>query len=314
MEGLYKTNFQLHQQTDFYRGKVRDVYYFDDKMAVVTTDRISAFDVVMPVPIPHKGQILNEIAWHHLDQSKSIVPNWAIEKPHPNVTIGKRCKPIPIEMVVRGYLSGHAWREYHKGKTHLCGVPLPSGLQQNDPFPQPIITPATKATAGHDENISKEEILQKGLLDEDTWDKLAQYALSLFQKGQERAKAHNLILVDTKYEFGWDEEGQLTLIDEVHTPDSSRYFIRDSYKKLQAQGEKQEQLSKEFIREWLMSQGFPFDTLEIPTITESRAQSFSKQYQELYKRLMGTDFQPLPYTQREEEIRQAIERSIDSIN
>lgn len=306
MEGLYQTNFQLHRQTDFYRGKVRDIYYFGKELGVVTTDRISAFDVVMPVPIPHKGQILNEIAWYNLKETSDIIKNWTISKPHPNVTIGKKANPIPLEMVVRGFLAGHAWRVYKEGGRSLCGNRLPEGLKQNEEFPSPIITPSTKAQEGHDEDISHQDILAQGLVTETEWEKLSTTALALFARGQQLARKKGLILVDTKYEFGKTEEGEIILIDEVHTPDSSRYFYLEGYEDRLDQGKPQQQLSKEFIREWLMEQGFPYKTEEIPNFSSTQVKIFSQRYIELYNALMPKPFQAEPYGNRQEDIRSVL--------
>src|SRR5215217_2821000 len=242
MQALKETNFHFDHQTGFYRGKVRDVYYFQDKLAVVATDRISAFDVILPRAIPYKGQVLNQIAAHFLNATSDIVPNWLLEVPDPNVSIGLKCQAYPVEMVVRGYLAGHAWREYSAGKRSVCGVSLPDGLKENDKLPQPIITPTTKAHEGHDEDISREEILAQGLVSEDDYEHLERYTLALFAKGTEMAADQGLILVDTKYEFG-QLDGVIYLIDEIHTPDSSRYFYQDVYQENQAAGVSQKQLS-----------------------------------------------------------------------
>jgi phosphoribosylaminoimidazole-succinocarboxamide synthase len=288
---IKETNFSFPQQEGFYKGKVRDVYYFENIMAVVVTDRISAFDVVLPEPIPFKGQILNQIAARHLRDTEDIVPNWLIQTPHPQVTIGHRCQPAPIEMVIRGYLAGHAWREYRAGKRTICGVPLPNGLKENDRLPQPIITPTTKAVSGHDQDISKQEILKQGLVEEGIYRMLAQYTQLLFARGTANAAAQDLILVDTKYEFG-THNGELMLIDEIHTPDSSRYFYAKGYEDRQQKGEPQKQLSKEFVREWLMSHGFQGkDGQQIPLMTEEVVNSISARYIELFEQVMGETFQ-----------------------
>ena len=255
MQALKETEFKFSKQTGFYRGKVRDVYFFGDQMAMVATDRISAFDHILPRAIPFKGQVLNQVASTFLTQTADIVPNWVESIPHPNVTIGKKCDAIPIEMVIRGYLAGHAWREYQSGKRMLCGVPLPEGLKQNDRLPTPIITPATKAEEGHDEDISREEILSQGIVSEADYLKLEHYTRALFARGTELAAKKGLILVDTKYEFG-KFDNEVYLIDEVHTPDSSRYFYAEGYQERQDNDEIQKQLSKEFVREWLMEHGF----------------------------------------------------------
>ena len=249
MQAIKETKFNFSGQTGFYSGKVRDVYYFGNLMAMVATDRISAFDVILPRAIPDKGRVLNQIAAANLVATKDIVPNWVLDTPDPNVTIGFRCDPFPVEMVVRGYLAGHAWREYKAGRRSVCGVALPEGLKENDPLPHPIITPTTKAKVGHDEDISREDILKKGLVTEEDYRMLEEYTLKLFRKGSDLAAAHKLILVDTKYEFG-KHEGTIYLIDEVHTPDSSRYFYKEGYENRQRAGEAQKQLSKEFVRQW----------------------------------------------------------------
>src|SRR5688572_13753356 len=248
MHAIKETNFNFPGQTGFYSGKVRDVYYFGDYMAMVATDRISAFDVILPKAIPDKGRVLNQIAAFNLNATKHLVPNWVIATPDPNVTIGFKCEPFAVEMVVRGYLAGHAWREYKAGKRALCGVSLPEGLTENDKLPNPIITPTTKAHVGHDEDISREDILKRGIVSESDYNALEQNTFKLFQKGTELAAERGLILVDTKYEFG-KHKGKIYLIDEVHTPDSSRYFYADGYAERQAKGEKQKQLSKEFRSE-----------------------------------------------------------------
>jgi phosphoribosylaminoimidazole-succinocarboxamide synthase len=255
MNAIKETNFQFKNQTGFYRGKVRDVYYFDETMAMVATDRISAFDVVLPRAIPDKGRVLNQIAAYNLTATKQVVPNWVIKTPDPNVTIGFKCEPFAVEMVVRGYLAGHAAREYKAGKRVLCGVSLPEGLKENDKLPTPIITPTTKAHIGHDEDISREAILARGIVSEADYKQLEDYTLKLFALGTEMAAKRGLILVDTKYEFG-KHKGTIYLIDEVHTPDSSRYFYQEGYAERQQNGEAQKQLSKEFVRQWLIENGF----------------------------------------------------------
>ncbi|MDQ2657932.1 MAG: phosphoribosylaminoimidazolesuccinocarboxamide synthase, partial [Bacteroidota bacterium] len=249
MQAIKETKFTFPGQTGFYSGKVRDVYYFGDLMAMVATDRISAFDVILPRAIPDKGRVLNQIAAANLLATKDIVPNWVLATPDPNVTVGFRCDPFPVEMVVRGYLAGHAWREYKAGKRSLCGVALPEGLRENDRLPAPIITPTTKARIGHDEDISREEILSRGIVSEEDYSTLEKHTLALFQKGTELAADRKLVLVDTKYEFG-KHDGKIYLIDEVHTPDSSRYFYIEGYEARQRAGEPQKQLSKEFVRQW----------------------------------------------------------------
>ncbi|MGB3617123.1 MAG: phosphoribosylaminoimidazolesuccinocarboxamide synthase [Catalinimonas sp.] len=290
MQAIKETHFNFPGQTDFYRGKVRDVYHFDDKIAVVVTDRISAFDVVLPRAIPHKGQVLNQIAARFLHATDDVVPNWVIHVPDPNVTIGLACAPVPVEMVVRGYLVGHAWREYRAGRRTLCGVPLPEGMRENDAFPAPIITPTTKAHAGHDEDISREEIIARGLAPAERFDRMAEYALALFARGTEIARQQGLILVDTKYEFG-TRGGNLYLIDEVHTPDSSRYFYADGYDERQARGEAQRQLSKEFVRRWLIEGGFQGkDGQQVPEMDDARVREISDRYVELFEQVTGGTF------------------------
>lgn len=282
---------QLPKQTNFYKGKVRDVYTIDDKyLVMVVSDRISAFDVVLPRPIPYKGQVLNQIAAQYLEATKDIVPNWMTSVPLPNVTMGKKCDTYPVEMVVRGYLTGHAWRTYKSGKRELCGVALPEGLKENDKFPTPILTPTTKAHEGHDEDISREEIIKSGLVSEKEYEQLEKYTLALFARGQEMAKERGLILVDTKYEFGKIGD-TIYLIDEIHTPDSSRYFYLDGYEDRQAKGEPQKQLSKEFVREWLMENGFQGkEGQQIPTMTDEVVKGISDRYIELYEQVTGRKF------------------------
>jgi phosphoribosylaminoimidazole-succinocarboxamide synthase len=292
---IQQTNFNFSNQTDFYKGKVRDVYYFGDKMAVVVTDRISAFDVVLPKPIPFKGQVLNQIAAYFLAQTVDVCPNWLQSTPHANVSIGLKCQPYPVEMVVRGYLAGHAWREYSSGKRSLCGVALPDDLQENDKLPQPIITPTTKAHQGHDEDISRAEIIGQGLVTEEEYQKLENYTLALFARGTQMASEKNLILVDTKYEFGKDSEGNIRLIDEVHTPDSSRYFYAEGYNDRQKNGESQKQLSKEFVRQWLIENNFQGkEGQTIPPMPPERVNAISDRYIELYERISGLPFSKNP--------------------
>ena len=310
MHAIKETHFQFNGQTGFYRGKVRDVYYFGDKMAMVATDRISAFDVVLPKGIPDKGRILNQIAAHNLAATKEIVPNWVVNTPDPNVTIGFKCEPFAVEMVVRGYLAGHAAREYKAGKRLLCGVPLPEGLKENDPLPHPIITPTTKAQVGHDEDISREEILKRGLVSENDYRTLEDYTYKLYQKGTELAAKRGLILVDTKYEFG-KHNGKIYLIDEVHTPDSSRYFYREGYEARQQRGESQKQLSKEFVRQWLIENGFQGkDGQRVPEMTDEIVKGISQRYQELYEQMTGEQLTPLDYSSIEKRIEQSIVKSL----
>ncbi len=289
-QAIKETHFRFENQTNFYRGKVRDIYFFNDLLVMVASDRISAFDVVLPRAIPYKGQVLNQIASKALKATEDIVPNWIETSPDPNVSIGFNCDPYMVEMVIRGYLAGHAWREYRSGKRQICGVPLPDGLKENDRLPQPIITPSTKASEGHDEDISREEILQQGLVSEQDYLKLENYTRQLFARGTEIAAKQDLILVDTKYEFG-QKDGQIYLIDEAHTPDSSRYFYADGYQDRQDQGEKQKQLSKEFVRQWLIENGFQGkDNQQIPEMTDEVVNSISDRYIELFERITGDKF------------------------
>lgn len=291
-QALVKTDFHFPGQKNLYIGKVRDVYNIDNRyLAMVVSDRISAFDVVLPKGIPFKGQVLNQIASYFLDATADILPNWKIASPDPMVTIGKFCEPFKVEMVVRGYLSGHAWREYKAGKRELCGERLPDGLHESDPLPHPIITPTTKADVGHDQDISKERILELGLVSKEDYEQLEKYALALFARGQKMAREKGLILVDTKYEFG-KHEGVVTLIDEIHTPDSSRYFYAEGYEERQAKGEPQRQLSKEFVREWLISNGFQGqEGQKVPEMTPAFVQQVSDRYIELYEHITGLKFQ-----------------------
>lgn len=283
---------QLPGQTNFYRGKVRDVYTIQDKYLVMqVSDRISAFDVVLPKPIPYKGQVLNQIAAHFLNVTKDIVPNWMISAPLPNITIGLKCETFPVEMVVRGNLTGHAWRTYKSGKRDLCGVALPDGMKENDFFDTPIITPTTKAHEGHDEDISRNKIIANGLVSEKEYEQLEKYSLALFERGKEIARERGLILVDTKYEFGKIGD-TIYLIDEIHTPDSSRYFYIEGFDERQKNGEPQKQLSKEFVREWLMENGFQGkEGQQIPEMTEDVTGRISERYIELYEVVTGKTFQ-----------------------
>ncbi|WP_338870857.1 phosphoribosylaminoimidazolesuccinocarboxamide synthase [Spirosoma sp. SC4-14] len=292
MNAIQETNFQFPGQTGFYRGKVRDVYSFPDKMVMIASDRISAFDVVLPRPIPYKGQVLNQTAAYFLKATADIVPNWLLDVPDPNVSVGLKCEPYAVEMVVRGYLAGHAWREYRDGHRMLCGVALPEGLRENDRLPEPIITPSTKAHEGHDEDISREEILQQGIVSEADYVQLERYALALFKRGTEMAAERGLILVDTKYEFG-NLDGKVYLIDEVHTPDSSRYFYMDTYEANLAANLPQKQLSKEFVREWLIANGFQGKSGQtVPAMTDEWVNQISARYIELYETVTGQAFQP----------------------
>jgi phosphoribosylaminoimidazole-succinocarboxamide synthase len=288
MNALKETHYNFPNQTGFYKGKVRDVYTINNQyLAMVVTDRISAFDVVLPEPIPYKGQVLNQIAATFLKATADIVPNWVLAVPDPNVTIGCICDPFKVEMVIRGYLAGHAAREYKAGKRAVCGVGLPEGLQENDKLPEPIITPTTKAAVGHDEDISREDILAKGIVSEKDYLKLEQYTRALYKRGTEMAAKRGLILVDTKYEFGKVGD-EIYLIDEIHTPDSSRYFYKEGYEERQQKGEPQKQLSKEFVRQWLIENGFQGkDGQQVPVMTPEKVTSISERYIELYQQIIG---------------------------
>lgn len=291
MNAIKETNFNFPGQTSFYKGKVRDVYTIDNKyLVMVVSDRISAFDVVLPEPIPYKGQVLNQIAAKFLQATSDIVPNWVVNVPDPSVTIGRICEPFKVEMVIRGYLAGHAAREYAAGKRQVCGVALPEGLNENDKLPEPIITPTTKAAVGHDEDISKEDILARGIVSPEDYDKLEKYTRELFARGTEIAAERGLILVDTKYEFGKVGD-QIYLIDEIHTPDSSRYFYSDGYHERQMEGEPQKQLSKEFVRKWLIENGFQGKEGQVvPEMTPEKVESISERYIELYEQITGEKF------------------------
>lgn len=315
MNAIQETNFQFPGQTGFYRGKVRDVYAFPNrgdgpKLVIIASDRISAFDVVLPRPIPFKGQVLNQTAAYFLRATADIVPNWLLDVPDPNASIGLKCEPYAVEMVVRGYLAGHAWREYRDGHRTLCGVPLPDGLRENDRLPAPIITPSTKAHEGHDEDISREEILSQGIVVEAEYIQLEQYALALFARGTAMAAEQGLILVDTKYEFG-NLNGTVYLIDEVHTPDSSRYFYADTYAGNQQAGLAQKQLSKEFVREWLIENGFQGKTGQtVPMMSDEWVNQISTRYIELFETVTGQSFQPAVATDPLARIEAAIVRAI----
>lgn len=290
MNAVKETNFKFAGQTGFYRGKVRDVYHIGDLLVVVASDRISAFDVILPRPIPYKGQILNQIAFKSLEATKDIVPNWVIASPDPSVTVGHKCEPFKVEMVIRGYLAGHAAREYKSGKRLLCGVPLPEGLKENDRLPNPIITPTTKASEGHDEDISREDIIAKGIVSKEDYEALEKYTQALYKRGNEIAAERGLILVDTKYEFG-KKDGKIYLIDEIHTPDSSRYFYAEGYQERQNKGEAQKQLSKEFVRQWLIENGFQGkEGQKVPEMTDEIIHSISDRYIELYEKVTGEQF------------------------
>ena len=292
----------LPNQTNFYKGKVRDVYTISDKfLAMIVSDRISAFDVVLPKPIPYKGQVLNQIAAQFLDMTRDIVPNWMIAMPLPYASVGYKCDTYPVEMVVRGNLTGHAWRTYKSGKRELCGIPLPDGMKENDFFQHPIITPTTKAHQGHDEDISRDEIISSGLVGKEEYEQLEKYTLALFARGKEIAKSRGLILVDTKYEFGKIGD-TIYLIDEIHTPDSSRYFYLEGYEERQQRGEQQRQLSKEFVREWLMENGFQgLEGQQIPEMTEEVIGQISERYIELFEVVTGKTFQKHDVNKAEEE-------------
>ena len=292
MRAITSTNFNFPNQKDVYNGKVRDVYNINDEfLTMIVTDRISAFDVVLPKGIPFKGQVLNQLAKMFLKSTEDIVPNWMISSPDPNVTIGHFCKPFKIEMVIRGYLTGHAWRTYKSGKREIRGVEMPDGMVEHQKFPTPIITPSTKADFGHDEDISREDILRKGIVKEKDYLKLEEFTRAIFKRGSEMADERGLILVDTKYEFG-KKDGKIFLIDEIHTPDSSRYFYKDGYRQRQENGEPQKQLSKEFVREWLMENGFQGkDGQKIPEMNKEFVESVSNRYIELFEKVSGTKFE-----------------------
>lgn len=290
-KALVKTDFNFPGQKSVYHGKVRDVYNIDDELLVmVASDRISAFDVILPEGIPYKGQVLNQIAAKFLDATADIVPNWKMATPDPMVTVGVRCEPFKVEMVVRGYLTGHAWREYRDGKRSICGEPMPEGMRENEKFPQPIITPTTKADEGHDEDISKADIIARGIVSKEDYEQLEKYTLALYQRGCEMAAEKGLILVDTKYEFG-KKDGKIILIDEIHTPDSSRYFYAEGYEERLARGEEQRQLSKEFVRQWLIANGFQGkEGQTVPEMTPEYCNSVTDRYVELYENIVGEKF------------------------
>ncbi len=304
--------YQFLQQSNFYSGKVRDVYTIADKILVmIASNRISAFDVILPRPIPYKGQVLNQIAAYMLDKTKDICPNWLLNVPAPQVSIGKRCTPFKIEMVVRGNLTGHAWRTYNTGARQLCGVPMPDGMKENDYFPAPIITPSTKASEGHDEDISQEAIISQGLATAAEWSILEKYTLALFARGKEIAAKQGLILVDTKYEFG-KIDGEIYLMDEIHTPDSSRYFYADGFEERQASGERQLQLSKEFVREWLIENNFMGKAGQtVPEMTDGWINTISNRYIELYEKVIGEKFVPVDLS--ETEVKERIEAALETM-
>lgn len=315
MTAITSTDFHFSGQTGLYKGKVRDVYYIGtDLLVVVATDRISAFDVVLPKGIPYKGQVLNQLANHFLDATAALVPNWKLDSPHPNVTIGKRCRPFAVEMVVRAYLSGSAWRAYRQGQRQLCGNKLPDGLREHQQLPHPIITPTTKATEGHDTDIEPSEIIRQRLMSKNEYEQAASYALKLFEAGTRMAAARGLILVDTKYEFGKDQHNNILLIDEVHTPDSSRFFYAGHYEENLRLGRAQHQLSKEFVREWLMQNGFMGLTGQpIPEMTDAFVNSVTNRYVELYEQLTGLPFLKGPYENISEKINQATSAALRAL-
>lgn len=311
---IYGSNFKFEKQISKYEGKVRDVYNIDNTyLVMIATDRISAFDHILPKAIPNKGRVLNGVALTFMEATKHIVPNWIISSPHPNVTIGKLCSPYKVEMVIRGYLSGHAWREYKSGKRIICGVPMPEGMKENDKFPEPIITPATKADEGHDMDISREEIIAQGIVPENEYIQMEKYTRALFDFGTRFAAEKGLILVDTKYEFG-NYKGEVTLIDEIHTPDSSRYFYADSYEANQEAGIAQKQLSKEFVREWLMEQGFQgLEGQEMPDMPAEFVETVSERYIQLFEKITGKTFEPENETDPLPFIEKAIKKALEEL-
>ena len=310
---LVTTNFSFPKQKNVYHGKVRDVYNIGDKLLImVASDRISAFDVVLPKGIPYKGQVLNQIASKFLDATADIVPNWKIASPDPNVTVGHLCEPFKVEMVIRGYLTGHAWRQYKEGKRELCGVPMPEGMVENQKFPEPIITPTSKATEGHDEDISREFIIESGLVSKAEYEKLEEYTRKVFQRGTEMALGKGLILVDTKYEFG-KKDGKIYLIDEIHTPDSSRYFYSEGYYERLSKGEPQKQLSKEFVRQWLIENGFQGkEGQSVPFMSDDFVLSVSERYVELFEKITGDAFTKSDTGKMTERIEKNVLRFLDS--
>jgi phosphoribosylaminoimidazole-succinocarboxamide synthase len=315
MNSLDKTNFNFPNQTAYYKGKVRDVYTINNKLLVmIASDRISAFDVVLPKGIPYKGQVLNQIAEQFLNATKDIVPNWLLSSPHPNVSIGRMCEPFKVEMVVRGYLAGHAARTYQSGLRKLCGVELPEGLIENDKFPNPIITPTTKASEGHDEDISRDEIIKQGIVNQKHYEKLEAYTLALYARGQEIANKMGLILVDTKYEFGLCD-GEIYLMDEIHTPDSSRYFYLEGYSERQNRGEEQKQLSKEFVRRWLIENGFQGkEGQSVPHMSEEWITEISNRYIELFEKVTGKKFVKSNYANIQNDLETAVLNELKSLN
>ncbi|MDO5636868.1 MAG: phosphoribosylaminoimidazolesuccinocarboxamide synthase [Myroides sp.] len=315
MKTITSSNFNFPGQQSVYKGKVREVYNINnDLLVMIATDRLSAFDVIMPKGIPYKGQILNQIATKFMQLTEEVVPNWLIATPDPNVSVGYLCEPFKVEMVIRGYLSGHAAREYALGKRSLCGVVMPEGMKENDRFPEPIITPTTKAAVGtHDEDISKEDILAQGIVSKEDYEVLELYTRALYQKGTEIAASRGLILVDTKYEFGKTKDGKIVLIDEIHTPDSSRYFYADGYEERQQKGETQKQLSKEFVRQWLISNGFQGkEGQQIPEMTDEYIETVSDRYIELYENILGEKFVKADVTNIQERIEKNVNEFLSS--
>jgi phosphoribosylaminoimidazole-succinocarboxamide synthase len=315
MNAITNSSFHFKGQTNVYNGKVRDVYTLDNGLLVmVASDRISAFDHILPKGIPFKGQVLNQVATMFLEATRDIVPNWLIGTPDPSVAVGYACEPIRVEMVIRGYMSGHAAREYKAGKRLLCGVPMPEGMIENDKFPEPIITPATKAEEGHDEDISREEIIAQGIVPEDIYTKLEEYTRALFQRGTEMAAKQGLILVDTKYEFGI-RDGEIMLIDEIHTPDSSRYFYAEGYEERQAKGEPQKQLSKEFVRQWLIEHGFQgLEGQTMPVMPDEFVQTVTDRYIELYEKITGNTFEKSDTSDIEQRIQKNVDQFLEEVN
>jgi phosphoribosylaminoimidazole-succinocarboxamide synthase len=313
-KAIDRTDFNFKGQIGAYFGKVRDVYTLSSgHLIMVATDRISAFDVILPKGIPYKGQVLNQVATHFLNATKDICPNWLLATPDPNVAVGLSCEPIRIEMVIRGYLSGHAWRLYKAGERSICGVAMPEGLRENDPFPQPIITPAAKALEGHDEDISKKEILNQKLVSKSVYEQLEYYTRALFKRGTEMAAEQGLILVDTKYEFGM-RDGKVYLIDEIHTPDSSRYFYADTYAEIQSKDQKQRQLSKEFVREWLIENGFQgLEGQKVPEMSDAFVESVTNRYVELYERITGLTFVPTEDTNSTARIKRNVDAFVKTL-
>lgn len=310
---LSRTDFEFKNQKSVYHGKVRDVYDIDDLLVMVATDRISAFDVVLPKGIPFKGQVLNQIAEYFLDATRDIVPNWKVAVPDPMATVGKKCQPLKIEMIVRGYLTGSAWREYQNGAREICGVAIPEGMRENEKFPHPILTPTTKADEGHDENISREEIISRGIVPAEVYEQVERYALALFERGQKMAAERGLILVDTKYEFGL-LDGEVILIDEIHTPDSSRYFYADGYQERFEKGEAQRQLSKEFVRQWLISNGFMGkEGQQVPEMTDEYCNEVSRRYIELYEHITGKEFHPADDADLQKRIHDNVASCLDQL-